>query len=52
MELTIKTIEICRATGAKSIDITLNSKMGNFKLYLIKKIDTQQFRRTIKKIIQ
>lgn len=37
MELAIKTIEICRAAGAKSIDITLNSKNGaNFKLYLNK----------------
>jgi hypothetical protein len=35
MELAIKTIEICRAAGAKSIDITINSKNeGNLKLYL------------------
>lgn len=39
MELTIKTIEISRAAGAKSIDITINSKNGgSLKLYL-KKID-------------
>jgi hypothetical protein len=38
MELALKTIEIARLAGAKSIDITLNSKNdGNFKLY-IKKI--------------
>lgn len=39
MELAIKTIEICKASGAKSIDITLNSKCGGkLKLYL-KEID-------------
>jgi hypothetical protein len=35
MEIAIKTIEISRAAGAKSIDITLNSKSeAKFKLHL------------------
>ncbi|MDN3494209.1 hypothetical protein [Winogradskyella bathintestinalis] len=41
MELATKTIEIARAGGAKSIDITLNSKNeGNLNL-LLKKIDAK-----------
>jgi hypothetical protein len=39
MELAIKTIEICKATGAKSIDITLNSKNGGSLKLFLKKID-------------
>ncbi|MFV8269289.1 hypothetical protein ACNQGP_05040 [Flavobacterium sp. GT2N3] len=39
MEMVIKTIEICKATGAKSIDITLNSKNGGKLKLFLKKID-------------
>ena len=35
MELAIKTIEVCKAAGAKSIDITISSKNeGRLKLHL------------------
>ena len=41
MELAIKTIEISKAAGAKSIDITLNSKSeGKLKVFL-KEIDAK-----------
>lgn len=41
MELALKTIEVARAAGAKSIDITINAKNGaGLSLYL-KKIDAK-----------